>query len=156
MDTCAEFLVRDPRLGEPTWTQGMAQKTTKVSIEMLQPVRDAMVKKGFVADEVAGGKPWGSGCCVGEGKSRVSVFFYPVPSQERKRWEGSIHIIPAPPLWRRLTGIRDRAAEEKMVERVAEELKPILSDFPYLMGVRWISLQRLCSSKGYEDETKKA
>ena len=156
MDTCAEFLISDPRLGEPTWTQGMPRKTTEVSIEMLRPVRDAMVKKGFVAGEVTGGKPWGSGCCVGEGKSRVSVFFYPVPSEEKNRWEGSIDIVPAPPLWRRLTGIRDRAAEETMIERVAEQLKPVLSDFPHLTGIRWISFQRLCSSEGYQDEEQKA
>ena len=151
MDTCAEFLINDPRLGEPTWNQGMMQKATQVSIEILRPIREAMARRGFVAGEITGGKPWGSGCCFGEGKSRVSVFLYPVPAEEKKRWEGSIRIIPAPPLWRRLPGIRDRAAEERMVERVAEELKPVLTGFSSMSGIRWVSLPRLCSSKGYAD-----
>jgi hypothetical protein len=151
MNTCAEFLIDEPRLGDPIWAQDMPRKTTEVSIAMLRPIRDAMAKKGFIASEITGGKPWGSGCDFGEGKSRVSVFFYPVPCEMKKRWEGSIQIIPAPPLWRRLPGLRDRSAEERMVERVAEEMKPVLADFQAFRGVRWLSLQRLCSSKRYED-----
>jgi hypothetical protein len=151
MNTCAEFLIDDPRLGDPTWGTGVTQKTTEVSIAMLRPIRDAMAKKGFIASEVSGGKPWGSGCSFGEGKSRVSVFFFPAPCEKKKRWEGTIHIIPAPPLWRRLTGLRDRSVEERTVERVAEEVKPMLADFQAFRGIRWISLQKLCSSKGYED-----
>jgi hypothetical protein len=150
-DTCAEFLLHDPRLGEPTWKQGMVRKATEVSIEILRPIRDAMARKGFIASEITGGKPWGSGCCFGEGKSRVSVFFYPVPAEEKKRWEGSIRIIPAPPVWRRLSRIRDRSAEERMVERVAAELRLVLAGFSSFRGIRWVSLQLLCSSKGYAD-----
>ena len=156
MNSCAEFLINDPRFGEPVWTKSMPRKAIEVSIAMLQPIRDAMVRRGLVVGEVTGGKPWGSGCDVDSGKSRVSVFFYPVPSLEKSRWEGSIHVISAPPLWRRLPGLRDRVAEEQAIESVAGELREVLKDFPSLTDICWMTLQQHCSSRGFRDRREKA
>lgn len=151
---CAQFLIHDPRLGPPTWTADLSRNTTAVAIELLRPIREALADAGFEASGIRGGKPWGSGCSFGAGKSRVAVFLYPVPSEARNRWEGSLSVIPGPPLWRRLPGIRDRAAESQMVEKVAAELKRVLPGNESFTGIRWVSLQQLCASKEYEDETK--
>ncbi|PTY02046.1 hypothetical protein DB347_25145 [Opitutaceae bacterium EW11] len=129
----------------------MPAHTTTASIAILNPVVEQLRAGGFEVGQVKGGKPWGSGCPVGSSRCRVSVFFYPVPNQEKNRWEGSIHIIPAPPLWRALFGLRDRTAEERMTNLVADSLKEILPKHAQFLGVRWMPLQELCASKGYKD-----
>lgn len=153
-NTCAQFLIHDPRLGEATWSADLPEKVTAVAMEILRPIREVMVNEGFAASDIRGGKPWGGSCCFGQGESWVSVFIYPVPSAAKQRWEGSIHVIPAPPLLRRLLGRRDRAAENRMTESVASRLKQLLPEYAGFTGIRWVSLQQLCASKEYEDETK--
>lgn len=151
MNTASEFLVSDERLGPPVWEKGMPAHATAGSIAILSPIVDQLRADGFDVGPVRGGKPWGSGCTIGAGTSRVSLFFYPVPNRERNRWEGSIHIVPFSSLWRSFFGLRDRGAEERMVNRVADCLKDILPKYPQFSGLRWIPLQQLCASKGYQD-----
>jgi len=151
MDTCVEFLITDIRLGAPTQRPNLWSETTAASIEILNPIRDAMIKRGLIMGKIRGGKPWGSACTIGKGKSRACLYFCPVPSFEKKRWEGSIRVDSAPPFWRELTKIRDNSAEEQMIEPVVSELKPILAGKTSITGLHWMSLQQLCSSKGYED-----
>ncbi len=151
MDTCAEFVIHDPRLGDPTLKHDIPQ-IIEVSIAMLQPIRDALVERGFEAGEVTAGKPWCSVFTVREGKLVVSLIFSPDPSKEKNRWEGALYLHSLPPFWRGILGMKDRPTDTKLVQRVAEALKPLLADCPHLTGVRWISLQRLCSSGGYEDD----
>lgn len=149
MKTCAEFLIVDPRLGDPKAAPSPRRISDAAGV-ILRPLRDAMIARGFAASEVTAGKPWGSGYFVDAGKTRVSLFFFPSPCVSKNRWEGCIYIIPAPSFWQRLLLQRDRASEERLTERVAAEMKQVLEQFQSFQGVRWVSLQHLCSTKAYE------
>jgi len=150
MNTAAEFLIRDSRFGEAELKRGTPQAITAVAIEIFRPLRDSLATQGFVAGPITKGKPWGCGCDLKMNESRVSVFFFPVPSEKEKRWEGSIHIIPSPPLWHRIFHLREKTSEEKLALSVAEALKPMLSQCHSFSGVRWIPLNQLYASRGYE------
>jgi hypothetical protein len=141
LNAVAEFFIADERLGPPVWDEAMPQKTTVASIEILRLIRDDLRALDLPAGEVGGGKPWGSGCSVGRGESRVVLFFHPVPQAEQDRWAGSIYVRSSPAFWRSMLGLRNRGAEEQMVERVTQALKTIISRQGQFTGVRWRLLQ---------------
>jgi hypothetical protein len=148
---CADFLISDERFGEPVWDKEMPRRATKASVEMLQPVREALMKKGFFTKEITGVKPWGGGIKVGKWQASVSIILFPIADPDKQRWEGTMRVGSFPSLWLRLPGIRNRAKGQRSVEKVTEELKQILREIKNLTGIRWISLKECCSSKGYKE-----
>ena len=118
---------------------GFWKRVTETSKELLRPIRDALIASGMKVSEPGGGKPWGSGFTVGEGPSRVDVFFFPYMDEDRDHcWVGDIRITEVWPWWTFLTmGYTATPEQIEMIGKVTAVLETQLEANPAFTNIQW-------------------